>query len=254
LFRAADGQIDLCVDRYDAAINADITKTSAKRPAKFVSPVMRVTQIDGVPIPADWPEVRRNSKFRTPAAVEVARSLIAPVSSKNWDTHRFRPESSSKKIRQPQRPATRKSASDFAQSQTIASVAIDRHPSRKNLSELRVTPRKPPGQLSRTPDRDAEIGLLAESGVVMQKSKKTPDAIEAARALVKVNAKSSARQSSAPIQFERADIDPREHVAATQKLSTSGKKRGRPRKQPPIALRDQMPEHRYQALSIFLGE
>ncbi len=77
-----------------------------------------------------------------------------------------------------------------------------------------------------------------------KQSKKLPDAIEAARALVKVNAKSSATKASAPIQFERDDTDPRDRVAAgTQKLLATGKKRGRPRKQPPATLRDQMPEH-----------
>ncbi len=78
----------------------------------------------------------------------------------------------------------------------------------------------------------------------MSKNKKIPDAIEAARALVKVNAKSSAKKTSAPIQFERDDINASDHVAAgTQKLMAIGKKRGRPRKQPPATLRDQMPEH-----------
>jgi len=45
-----------------------------------VQPAMRVTHVDGVPIPAVWPEVRPNSKIRTSAAIEVARSLIRPRS------------------------------------------------------------------------------------------------------------------------------------------------------------------------------
>lgn len=80
----------------------------------------------------------------------------------------------------------------------------------------------------------AEIGPLAEFGVVMKKKKKTPDAIEAARALVKVNVKSPA--TKAPIVFDRCDDDPADNIAPA-------KRRGRARTQPPAGLRDEMPEH-----------
>ena len=53
-----------------------------------------------------------------------------------------------------------------------------------------------------------------------KKTKKLPDAIEAARALVKVNSKSPV--TKAPIQFDRCDDDPIDHVAPA-------KRRGRTR-------------------------
>ncbi len=72
----------------------------------------------------------------------------------------------------------------------------------------------------------------------MKKKKKTPHAIEVARALVKVNAKSPA--TKAPIEFDRCDDDPADNVAPA-------KRRGRARTQPPAELRDEMPEHSDEA-------
>jgi hypothetical protein len=194
---------------------------------------MRIAHIEGVPIPNDWPEIRRNSKVRTPAAVEVARSLIAPgKASAPRSSGRI---SAQKNLENNPTPRLSRSPKS-AQASYDNSLAVAAGTAQENFSDLRVTLQNRPS-FRTTTQCDVENGPLAEIGVVMKKTKKTPDAIEAARALVKFKSNSSAIK--APIVFERCDDDPGD-VAPL-------KRRGRARTQPPADLRDEMPEHSDEA-------
>jgi hypothetical protein len=194
---------------------------------------MRVAHIDGVLIPADWPQVRPNSKVRTPAAVEVARLLIRPKSAsvptrpKSPLSERpadFPPDSPKKILGSENSSATPTRQAEYSGGSSSSRTFFE-----NSCPVLQASPRFEPHQENE--------GVRSENNEVRmkkKKSKKLPDAIEAARALVKVNAKSPA--TKAPIQFDRCDDDPADNIAPA-------KRRGRIRTQPPSHLRDEMPEH-----------
>jgi hypothetical protein len=198
---------------------------------------MRVAHIDGVPIPTDWPPVRPNSKVRTTAAVEVARLLISPART----TVPRLPTgfSTQKNLAIHQNPSSTQHPDD-AQVPRCKSLIAANGQAKKICADFGVTLEKTPSFMTTKPC-DAEMGPLAEFGVVMkkkQKTKKLPDAIEAARALVKFTAKSLT--TKAPIVFDRCDKDPADNLSPA-------KRRGRARTQPPTELRDEMPEHSDEA-------
>jgi hypothetical protein len=59
------------------AIGIEIASAALRAPLdEAPPPTTRVGHIEGVPIPAQWPEPKPNSKVRTTAAVATARSLI----------------------------------------------------------------------------------------------------------------------------------------------------------------------------------
>jgi hypothetical protein len=206
---------------------------------------MRVTQIDGVPIPADWPQVRANSNVRAPAAVEVARSLISPSKGRPHRLNFRKSSGNSLPDGNPEafRPTCNSSQHPPSQAFTSRTEVL-----KNNLSKKCVTLDPPPIKIPSYLECEAEIVLPANSENVMKSKNKFSDAIETARKSISTNGKSSWKKASSPIQFERSDIDekvdPCDCVAAgTQKLIASSRRRGRPRKQAPAELRKQMPEH-----------
>jgi len=189
---------------------------------------MRVAHIDGVPIPADWPEVRPNSKVRMTAAVEVARSLIRAKPSRCNRQFAVPP------IEFPLDPEIESLGRENSPTTPITPA----HPG--NPSHSAISFRKSSVAISTSPrcEQHEDKQIFHEVRMSKKKTKKLPDAIEAARALVKVNAKSPA--TKAPIVFDCCDDDPADNVAPA-------KRRGRVRTQPPAYLRDEMPEHSDQA-------